>query len=176
MVCFFAGLPHWFQRQPWSGPHPVLHLLVICNQAPIRIKVAEERSIAGCAAKRYSKSRSAATSLSSKAPWPVNGPQKNVGTLSCPWGGITPVGLQRASLKGLMTGADPSQKAIPTLIDAAVKQCANHHKGLSPALRRDHRFTAKLMRRQLLPKFDLIAHDVVAHPCQLVTQRSGGQY
>jgi hypothetical protein len=68
MVSFFAGLPHRIERQPWSGPHPVFHLLVICNQAPIRIKVAEERRIAGCAAKRYSKSRSAATSLSSKDP------------------------------------------------------------------------------------------------------------
>jgi len=91
-------------------------------------------------------------------------------------GSVTQKGLQRASLKGLMTGADPSQKAIPISNDSAVKRCANHAKGLSPALVRGHRFTAKLMCSQLLPKFDLIAHDVVAHPGQLVTQRSGGQY
>jgi hypothetical protein len=76
-----------------------------------------------------------------------------------------------------MTGADPSQKAIHIwLVDLAVKRCANHAKGLSPALVQGHRFTAKLMRNRLFSELDLIAHDVVANPCKFVTQRSGGQY
>ena len=63
--------------------------------------------IGGCITKRPSLSRSEATFLIFlTTPGPLSGPQKNIGTLSCPMGCDKIKGSKRANHCGLMTRAD----------------------------------------------------------------------
>ena len=49
-------------------------------------------------------------------PWSISGPQKNIGTLSCPKGCNKTSGSLRANHSGCMTGADQEKELPPNLI------------------------------------------------------------
>jgi len=69
--------------------------------------VKEKVKIDGCEAERFSSSRSEATVfIFLTTPGPLSGPQKNIGTLSCPMGCGKIKGSKRANHRGLMTRAD----------------------------------------------------------------------
>ena len=83
----------------------------ICYQAPIRIK-ASERKDKSCRAKRRGFHYLVAKQpfFFFAAPGPESGPQKNIGSLSCPMGCDKIKGSKRANHRGLMTRADHKKR------------------------------------------------------------------
>jgi len=79
----------------------------ICYQAPIRIKVSGRKD-KSCRAKRRDFHYLVAKQpfFFFTTPGPLSGPQKNIGTLSCPMGCDKIKGSKRANHCGLMTRAD----------------------------------------------------------------------
>jgi len=63
------------------------------------------------------------------APGPKSGPQKNIGTLSCPMGCDKIKGSKRANHCGLMTRADLEKGHPPGLLFKGVQRRANQDKG-----------------------------------------------
>jgi hypothetical protein len=63
-------------------------------------------------------------------PGPVVGPQKNIGTLSCPRGCYKIQGSKSASHRGLITRADLEKRPPPGLIFKGVQRCANQAMGI----------------------------------------------
>ncbi|MGD8981952.1 MAG: hypothetical protein PVF42_10210, partial [Desulfobacterales bacterium] len=64
-----------------------------------------------------------------KAPGPESGPQKNIGTLSCPMGCDKIKGSKGVNHFGLMTRADHIKRHPPGLLFKGVQRCANQDKG-----------------------------------------------
>jgi len=86
--------------------------------------------IGGCVAERPSLSRSEATFLVFlTTPGPESGPQKNIGTLSCPMGCDKIKGSKRANHCGLMTRADHKKGHPPGFLFKGVQRRANQDTG-----------------------------------------------
>ena len=86
--------------------------------------------VAGCVAERPLLSRSeAALLIFLSTPGPESGPQKNIGTLSCPMGCDKIKGSKRANHFGLMTRADHKKGHPPGFSFKGVQRRANQDKG-----------------------------------------------
>ncbi len=89
-----------------------------------------KNKIGGFVAKRPSLSRSEATFLIFlTTPGPLSGPQKNIGTLSCPMGFDKIKGSKRANHSGLMTRADLEKGHPPGFSFKGVQRRAKQDKG-----------------------------------------------
>jgi hypothetical protein len=63
-------------------------------------------------------------------PGPTIGPQKNIGTLSCPMGCYKTQGSKSASHRGLTTRADRKKRHPPGFLLKGVQRCANQAMGI----------------------------------------------
>jgi hypothetical protein len=102
----------------------------ICYQAPIRIK-ASERKDKSCRAKRRDLLCLGVKqpSFFFTTPGPLSGPQKNIGTLSCPMGCDKIKGSKRANHCGFMTRADHKKGHPPGFSFKGVQRRANQATG-----------------------------------------------
>ena len=83
-----------------------------------------------CVAERFSLSRSEATfHIFLTTPGPQSGPQKNIGTLSCPMGCDKIQGSKRASNRELMTRADLEKGRPPRFLFWELQRRANQATG-----------------------------------------------
>src|SRR5210317_2654742 len=64
-------------------------------------------------------------------PGPVIGPQKNIGTLSCPSDCYKTQGSKSTSHRGLTTRADHEKRHPPGFLFKGVQRCANQAMGFS---------------------------------------------
>ena len=136
MMSFFAGSVSSLEWDPfvslrpsfqllWCGPF--IDLLPGTHQDQGHLR---KNRIGGCVAERPSLSRSEATFLVFlTTPGPESGPQKNIGTLSCPMGCDKIKGSKRANHCGLMTRADHKKGHPPGFLFKGVQRRANQEKG-----------------------------------------------
>ena len=120
----------------------------ICCQAPIRIKAMKEKLKSdGCVAERSSLFRSGATFLFLATPGPLYGPQKNIGTLSCPMGCDKIKGSKRANHSGLMTRADHKKGYPPGFCLRECNGVPTKLQGFEPLISKDHRCSPRFNDR-----------------------------
>ena len=104
--------------------------------------------IGGCVAERPSLSRSEATFLIFlTTPGPLSGPQKNIGTLSCPMGCDKIKGSKRANHCGLMTRADHKKGHPPGFCLRECNGVPTKLQGFEPPVSKDHRCSPRFIDR-----------------------------
>ena len=133
---FFAGTSSSTRSVLCRCLHPGFQNLLVrilirsATRHPSGSRSFKKNKIGGCVAERPSLSRSEATLLIFlTTPGPVSGPQKNIGTLSCPMGCDKIKGSKRANHSGLMTRADHEKGDPPGFLFKGVQRCANQDKG-----------------------------------------------
>jgi hypothetical protein len=110
---FFAGTSSSTRSVPFRYLHPgfqnlsVRILIRSATMHPSGSRSRKKGKSGSCVAERFSLSRSEATfHIFLTTPGPEIGPQKNIGTLSCPMGCDKIQGSKRASNREFMTRAD----------------------------------------------------------------------
>ena len=106
-------------------------------------------------------------------PGPRIGPQKNIGTLLCPMGCYKKQGLKNASHRGLTTRADREKRHPPGFLLRECNGVPTKLWGFQPPEHTGSPFQSQLLKQQALSKRNLISHDVIANPSQLIAQRFG---
>jgi hypothetical protein len=91
--------------------------------------VKEKVKIDGCEAERSHYLITKQTFFFFATPGPESGPQKNIGTLSCPMGFDKIKGSKRSNHRGFMTEADHEKGHPPGLLFKGVQRRANQDTG-----------------------------------------------
>ena len=120
---FFAGTSSSTRSVPFRCLHPgfqnlsVRILIRSATMHPSGSRSRKKGKSGSCVAERFSLSRSEATfHIFLTTPGPEIGPQKNIGTLSCPMGCDKIQGSKRASNREFMTRADLEKGRPPRFL------------------------------------------------------------
>jgi hypothetical protein len=89
------------------------------------------------------------------APGPKSGPQKNIGTLSCPMGFDKIKGSKRANHGGLMTRADLEKGHPPGFCLRECNGVPTKLQGFEPPIPKDHRCSPRFIDRTVLYEKEL---------------------
>ena len=159
---FFAGTSSSTRSVPCRCLHPgfqnlsVRILIRSATMHPSGSRSRKKGKSGSCIAERFSLSRSEATfHIFLTTPGPESGPQKNIGTLSCPMGCDKIKGSKWANHCGLMTRAD-LEKDIR--LDFPLRECngvPTKLQGFEPPVSKDHRCSPGFIDRTVLYEKEL---------------------